>query len=108
MMCGVRGQASCLTACWWLATVCRLSAQAPAAPSLKRLSLEQLSQIEITSPSKVPEDAFRVPMAVYVITGSEIQRFWRTTIPEALRLAPGVEGGKDRWQQVVDRDKRVW
>src|SRR4051794_11203553 len=66
-------------------------AQTPDPASLKQLSLEQLSQIEITSPSKVPEEAFRVPMAVFVITGSEIRRSGVSTIPEALRLAPGVE-----------------
>jgi len=33
----------------------------------------------------------RVPMAIYVITGDEIRRSGATNIPEALRLAPGVE-----------------
>lgn len=58
---------------------------------LKRLSLEELSQIEVVSPSKEPEKAMRVPMAIYVITGEEIRRSGATSIPEALRLAPGVE-----------------
>ncbi len=58
---------------------------------LKKLSLEELSQIEVISPSKEPEPAFKIPMAIYVITGEEILRSGVTTIPEALRLAPGVE-----------------
>jgi iron complex outermembrane receptor protein len=58
---------------------------------LKRLSLEELSRIEVVSPSKEPEKAMRVPMAIYVITGEEIRRSGATSIPEALRLAPGVE-----------------
>lgn len=33
----------------------------------------------------------RVPMAIYVITGDEIRRSGATSIPEALRLAPGVD-----------------
>ena len=59
--------------------------------ALKNLSLEQLSQIEVTSPSKEPTPVFRSPVAVYVITGEDIRRSGVTTIPDALRLAPGVE-----------------
>ncbi|HEX3684505.1 MAG TPA: TonB-dependent receptor [Bryobacteraceae bacterium] len=59
--------------------------------ALKNLSLEQLSQIEVTTPSKEPQLAFRTPMAIYVITGEDIRRSGATCIPEALRLAPGVE-----------------
>src|SRR6202161_4346371 len=59
--------------------------------SLKKLSLEELSQIEVTSPSKEPTPAFRSSVAIYVITGEDIRRSGVTTIPDALRLAPGVE-----------------
>src|SRR5690242_21828702 len=63
-----------------------------AGPSaLKNLSLEELSQIEVTSLSKEPMPAFKSPAAVYVITGDDIRRSGANTIPEALRLAPGVE-----------------
>jgi iron complex outermembrane recepter protein len=58
---------------------------------LKRLTLEELSQIEVTSPSKEPEPAFKVPMAIHVITAEDIRRSGATTIPDVLRLAPGVE-----------------
>ena len=63
----------------------------PGAVSLKKLSLEELSQIEVTSPSKEPTAAVRSPVAIYVITGDDIRRSGVTTIPDALRLAPGVE-----------------
>jgi len=67
-------------------------AQAPSNPAaLKNLTLEQLSQIEVTTPSKEPEQAFQSAVAIYVITGDEIRRSGATSIPEALRLAPGVE-----------------
>jgi iron complex outermembrane receptor protein len=36
---------------------------------LKSLSLEELSQIEVTTPSKQPVKAFQTPSAIYVITG---------------------------------------
>ena len=58
---------------------------------LKKLTLEQLSQIEVTTPSKEPEKAFTTASAVFVITGEDIRRYGATSIPEALRLAPGVE-----------------
>jgi iron complex outermembrane receptor protein len=58
---------------------------------LKSLSLEELSQIEVTTPSKQPVKAFQTPAAIYVITGEDIRRSGVTSIPEALRLAPGVE-----------------
>src|SRR5690242_16228085 len=58
--------------------------------ALKSLSLEELSQIEVTTPAKEPREAFKTPVAVYVITSEDIQRSGATSIPEALRLAPGV------------------
>lgn len=59
--------------------------------SSKNLSLEELSQIEVTTVSKGPERAIRSAAAIYVITGDDIHRSGATTIPEVLRLAPGVE-----------------
>jgi iron complex outermembrane receptor protein len=51
--------------------------------TLKNLSLEALAQIEVVSPAKEPQGAFRVPMAIYVITGDEIRRSGATSIPDA-------------------------
>src|SRR5690348_246219 len=62
---------------------------APGPQALKQLSLEQLSSIDVTTPSKQPVPAFRSPVAIYVITSDDIQRSGVTTIPDALRLAPG-------------------
>src|SRR6202044_441183 len=60
-------------------------------PALKELSLEELSQIEVTTPSKEPTKVSQTAAAIYVITGEDIRRSGATSIPEALRLAPGVE-----------------
>ncbi|MEO8660464.1 MAG: TonB-dependent receptor [Bryobacteraceae bacterium] len=65
--------------------------QAPEPEALKRLSLEELSLIEVSTPSKTPVRAYASPVAVYVITGEQIRRSGATSIPEALRSAPGVE-----------------
>ena len=58
---------------------------------LSDLSLEELSQVEITSVSKRPEPLSQAPAAVYVITNDDIRRSGATTLPEALRLAPNLE-----------------
>jgi iron complex outermembrane receptor protein len=58
---------------------------------LTHVSLEELGQIEVTTASKVPVKATRTPAAIYVITQEDIRRSGATSIPEALRLAPGVE-----------------
>lgn len=57
----------------------------------KSMTLEQLSQIDVTTPSRAPVRAFNTPAAIYVITADDIRRSGATCIPEALRLAPGVE-----------------
>jgi iron complex outermembrane recepter protein len=59
--------------------------------ALKNLSLEELSRIDVTSPGKTPQNAFQTPAAIYVITGEDVRRSGATSLPEALRLAPGVE-----------------
>ena len=59
--------------------------------SLKGLSLEQLSELDVTTPAKEPQSAMGAPVAIYVITGEDIRRSGATSIPEALRQAPGVE-----------------
>ena len=54
------------------------------------MSLEELTNIEITSVSKREEQASKTPVAIHVITQEDIARSGATSIPEALRLAPGV------------------
>src|SRR5579885_3610987 len=63
----------------------------PAAGALKQLSLEELGNIEVTTVSKEPEELWKTPAAIYVLTKEDIRRSGATSIPEALRLVPGVE-----------------
>ncbi len=68
--------------------------------SLKKLTLEQLGNIQVTTVSKEPEEVWKTPAAIFVITQQDIQRSGVTSIPEALRLAPGVEVARitsDEW-----------
>jgi iron complex outermembrane receptor protein len=66
----------------------------------KTMTLEQLTQIDVTTLTREPEKAFQTPAAIYIITGNDIRRSGATSIPEALRLAPGVEVERidaDKW-----------
>jgi iron complex outermembrane receptor protein len=87
-----RALEACAKALWVGAL---LLAAGPAASQslrdLSDLSLEELSQVEITSVSKRPEPLSRAPAAVYVITSDDIRRSGATSLPEALRLAPNLE-----------------
>jgi iron complex outermembrane receptor protein len=65
-------------------------AQTPAR-DLTQVSLEDLMNIEITSASRKEQRAADVPAAVFVITRDDIRRSGMTTVPDVLRLAPGVE-----------------
>src|SRR6185437_7060524 len=55
------------------------------------LSLEQLGDIEVTTVSKSPVKLSQTPAAIYVITQEDIRRSGVRSLPEALRLAPGVD-----------------
>jgi iron complex outermembrane receptor protein len=58
---------------------------------LKGLSLEELGNIEVITASKSPVKLSQTAAAVYVITQDDIRRSGVTSLPEALRLAPGVD-----------------
>jgi iron complex outermembrane receptor protein len=80
-------------------------AEQPAFPAsepqqLKSLSLEQLGNVKVTTVSKLPEEVWQTPAAIYVMTRDDIRRSGATTIPELLRLIPGVEVARsqsDAW-----------
>lgn len=59
--------------------------------SLADYSLEQLSDIVVTSVSRQDEALSRAPASVYVIGAADIARSGATTLPEALRLAPNLQ-----------------
>jgi iron complex outermembrane receptor protein len=60
-------------------------------PDLGRATLEDLMQIQITSASRKEQRADEAPAAVFVITQADIRRSGIRTLPELLRLAPGVQ-----------------
>lgn len=66
------------------------SSNASTQKDLTNLSIEELMNIEITSVSKKPERLGDATAAVFVITQEDIRRSGVTSIPEALRMVPGL------------------
>jgi iron complex outermembrane receptor protein len=67
---------------------------------LKQLTLEQLGNVEVTTVSKEPEEVWKAAAAVFVLTSEDIRRSGATSIPDVLRLVPGVEVARidsDQW-----------
>jgi iron complex outermembrane receptor protein len=60
-------------------------------PDLIEMSIEELMKIEVTSVSRKEQRAADVAAAIFVLTHDEIHRSGMTTIPDLLRLVPGVE-----------------
>jgi iron complex outermembrane recepter protein len=58
---------------------------------LTELSLESLMNIEVTSVSRREQKLSQSASAIYVITQEDIRRSGVTTLPDALRMAPGVQ-----------------
>ena len=60
-------------------------------PDYDALSLDQLANMTITSFTGKEQKLSRVAGAVYVITQEQIARSGLTSVPELLRLAPGLD-----------------
>ena len=61
------------------------------ATQLADLPLEDLMKVQVYSVSKRPESLFTSAAAIYVITGEDIRSSGVTSLPEALRMVPGVQ-----------------
>jgi len=57
----------------------------------KKMSLQELMNLDVTSVAKAPEPYGQAPAAIQVITGDDIRRSGASSIPEALRLADNLE-----------------
>jgi len=70
------------------------------AEALKKLSIEQLMNLQVTSVSKRPERLSQTASAIQVITQEDIRRSGASSLAEALRLATNL--------QVAQVDSRQW
>jgi iron complex outermembrane receptor protein len=68
-----------------------LSAQDSSFPDVTAISLEDLMNLKVTSVSKREQKLADAPAAIFVITQEDLRRSGARNIPEALRLAPGIE-----------------
>lgn len=72
----------------------------PNPPDLLELSLEDLGQIKITSVSRKSQSLSGAATAIHVITQEDIRRSGVNSLPEALRMAPGLDvalAGSRKW-----------
>jgi iron complex outermembrane receptor protein len=72
------------------AAVLGTTPDAAAQDDLKRLSLEELMRVDVTTTSRQPQPVGTTAAAISVITGDDIRRAGVTTIADALLLADGV------------------
>jgi iron complex outermembrane recepter protein len=66
----------------------------------KKMSLEQLMSLDVTSVARQPQPYGQAPASIDVITQDEIRRSGASSIPEALRLADNLE--------VAQKDSHDW
>lgn len=85
-----------LVAAWLISNTVPAAAADPApilisATDLSRMTLEELTNIEIYSVSRKRERLSDAPAAAYVITREDIRRSGANSVPEILRLAPNLQ-----------------
>jgi iron complex outermembrane recepter protein len=72
----------------------------PELKELKKLPIEELMNIMVTSASRTPERLTETASAIQVITNQDIRRSAVTRLPEALRLVPNLQvaqSGSNEW-----------
>src|SRR6059036_81560 len=60
-------------------------------PDVAAMSMEDLMNMQVTSVSKRTQKVADAAAAIFVITQEDIRRSGATSIPEALRMAPGLQ-----------------
>lgn len=72
----------------------------PADPEFDAILASDLAELTVTSVSKTAQKLNDAPAAVYVITQEDLRRTGVTTIPDALRMVPGLQvaqAASNRW-----------
>lgn len=86
-----------LTKSTWRSRVVLVSTAVAALPawaqdqSVPDYSLEDLLKVEVVTASRKSQDLLEVPAAAFVLTHDDIERSGATSLPEALRVVPGVQ-----------------
>src|SRR6202165_2341930 len=72
-------------------TVTTSAQNQPNIPDVPAITLEDLMNLQVTSVSKRAQKLADAAAAIFVITQDDIRRSGASSIPEALRMAPGLE-----------------
>jgi iron complex outermembrane recepter protein len=83
-----------------VALLCQSASGQEAAFDLRSMSLEELLNVEISLTSRTEVKLSETAAAAFVLTGDDIRRAGVTSLPEALRLVPGM--------QVASIDANKW
>jgi len=75
---------------WLFLALLPASASEDKPPDLSKLSLEDLMRVEVTSVTRRNQALSHSAAAIFVITSEDIRRSAATTVPELLRMAPGL------------------
>ena len=65
------------------------------AANLSSMSIEQLMEVSAASILKSPEKPYQAAAAIHVITQEDIRRSGMTSIPELLRMVPGMDVARE-------------
>jgi iron complex outermembrane receptor protein len=74
------------------------------AQDLTEMPIERLLDLEVTSVSKREQKLSEAAAAIFVVTQEDIRRSGATSIPEVLRMVPGVEVGRidaNKWAVTI-------
>ena len=87
---------------WVVSSLIWAALPGAAAPrkDFNEMTLEELLRLDVTSVSKTEEPRFDAAAALYVITSEDLRRQGVRSIPEALRMVPGLEVARvsaNRW-----------
>jgi iron complex outermembrane recepter protein len=77
---------------WFAALLLGIGAQDPE----PEIDIEDLMNVQVTSPSRKEQSLADVPAAIHVILGDDLKRTGVTSLPEALRRVPGMQVARSR------------
>ncbi len=80
-----------ITCLGWLVLCSSFAPPASAIDNVSELNLEDLLQVEVTTAARQPEGLYDTAAAVFVITQEDIRRSGATSLPELLRMVPGLQ-----------------
>jgi iron complex outermembrane receptor protein len=109
MLCRLFSRRACLACIFFRAWVSL--AQQPQPPDLSNASLEELMNVEVTSASKKEQKLSRVAAAIYVLNQEDIRRSGATSIPDLLRMVPGMDVAQvsgDSWAVSARGFNNIW